>query len=232
MNGIADVANRPDLLDRSLVVELPVIPEAVRRTEREIWAEFAARQPAILGALPDAVSAAIKGLPETRLERRPRMAEFAEWVTAAEEALGWVPGSFISAYEEGREEAVAGALEGDPVAGAVLSFMEGEEEWVGKSAVLLEKLASEVDERVERSKAWPKTASHLSGRLKRLAPALRAEGLDYEDWREAGGGRQRKKRLSWRHEAHKGGRDGGGTAPKGPGTPPADPTREERPART
>src|SRR5829696_3090162 len=135
----------------------------------------------------------------------------------------------MSAYEEGREEAVAGALEGDPVAGAVLAFMEDEEEWVGKSAELLEKLASEVDEKVERSKSWPKTASHLSNRLKRLAPALRAEGLDYEDWREAGGARQRKKRLSWRHEAPEDRRDGGGAAPKDLGTPPGDPAREERP---
>jgi hypothetical protein len=163
-----------------------VIPKTAHRTEREIWGEFAAQQPAILGALLDAVSAAVRKLPETRLEL-PRMAEFAEWVTAAEEALGWAPGSFMSAYEEGREEAMAGALESDPVAGAVLSFMEGREEWVGKSAELLEELASEVDEKVERSKSWPKTASHLSNRLKRLAPALRAEGLDYEDWREAGG---------------------------------------------
>jgi DNA polymerase III epsilon subunit-like protein len=205
-----------------------VIPKTAHRTEREIWGEFAAQQPAILGALLDAVSAAVRKLPETRLEL-PRMAEFAEWVTAAEEALGWAPGSFMSAYEEGREEAMAGALESDPVAGAVLSFMEGREEWVGKSAELLEELASEVDEKVERSKSWPKTASHLSNRLKRLAPALRAEGLDYEDWREAGGGRQRQKRLSWRHEAHKGGWDGGGTAPKDPGTPPGDPVRDTRP---
>lgn len=236
MNGIADVASRPDLLDRSLVVELPVIPEAARRTEREIWVEFAAQQPAILGALLDAVSVAVsvamRRLPETRLERLPRMAEFAEWATAAEGALGWDPGSFMATYEEGREEAVAGALEGDPVAGAVLSFMEEREEWVGKSAELLEKLASEVDEKVERSRSWPKTASHLSGRLKRLAPALRAQGLDYEDWREAGGERQRKKRLSWRHEAPGDGRDGGGTTPNDPGTPPDNPTREERPADT
>ena len=50
LNGIADVATRPDLLDRSLVVELPLIPEERRRTEREIWAEFAEEHPRVLGA--------------------------------------------------------------------------------------------------------------------------------------------------------------------------------------
>ena len=78
-----------------------------------------------------------------------------------------------------------------------------------------------MDDKVEKSRAWPKTASHLSARLKRLAPALRAEGIAYEDWREAGGSRRRKKRLSRLHPPD-GGRDGGGTPPDG--TP-----REDRP---
>jgi DNA polymerase I-like protein with 3'-5' exonuclease and polymerase domains len=228
MNGISDVASRPDLLDRSLIVELALIPEESRRTEREIWTKFAAEHPAMLGALLDAVSVALKRLPGVRLERLPRMAEFAEWAAAAEAGLGWEDGTFMAAYEESREEAVAGALESDPVAEAVLSFMADREEWVGKSAELLEKLAAEVGERVEKSRAWPKTASHLSGRLKRLAPALREEGVVYEDWREAGGSRQRKKRLSRRNPPNDG-RDGGGTAPRRHGTPLDGPPREDRP---
>jgi hypothetical protein len=83
MNGITSVATRPDLLDRSLVVELPVIPEERRRTEREVRTEFAAEHPQILGALLDAASGALRELPGVRLERLPRMAEFAEWATAA-----------------------------------------------------------------------------------------------------------------------------------------------------
>src|SRR3546814_12373766 len=37
-----------------------------------------------LGALLDAASAALRELPNVRLPRVPRMADFAEWVTAAE----------------------------------------------------------------------------------------------------------------------------------------------------
>jgi DNA polymerase I-like protein with 3'-5' exonuclease and polymerase domains len=197
LNGITGVATRPDLLDRSLIVELPVIPEERRRPERELWDEFAGEHPMILGILLDAVSGALAKADSVELPRLPRMADFAIWTTAAEEALGWEAGTFMAAYDESREETVAEALEGDLVAGAVLSFMKDRKEWIGKSAELLKELGDGVDPILEASKTWPKTASHLSSRLKRLAPSLRAQGLGYEDWREAGGTRERKKRLWW-----------------------------------
>lgn len=51
-----------------------------------------ARQFHSSGALLDAVSLALRQLPEVRLERLPRMAEFAQWVVAAEEGLGFKEG--------------------------------------------------------------------------------------------------------------------------------------------
>jgi hypothetical protein len=134
LNGITGVATRPDLLDRSLIVELPVIPEERRRPERELWDEFAGEHPMILGILLDAVSGALAKADSVELPRLPRMADFAIWTTAAEEALGWEAGTFMAAYDESREETVAEALEGDLVAGAVLSFMKDRKEWIGGSA--------------------------------------------------------------------------------------------------
>src|SRR5436190_1120011 len=80
----------------------PAIPERERRTEAEYWREFERARPAVLGALYDAVSAALRNEATTRLASRPRMADFAEWVSAAEPALGWPPGAFLSAYDDNR----------------------------------------------------------------------------------------------------------------------------------
>lgn len=233
LNGITGVATRPDLLDRSLIVELPVIPEEMRRPESDLWDEFAREHPTILGALLDAVSGALAKADSVELPRLPRMADFAIWTTAAEEALGWEAGTFMAAYDESREETVAEALEGDLVAGAVLSFMSDRKEWIGKSAELLEELGDEVDVMVEASKAWPKTPSHLSARLKRLAPALRAQGIGYEVWREAGGARERKKRLWWQRNAppEPSEDNDAGTARDGAGAAPRRSEPEERPAQ-
>jgi 5S rRNA maturation endonuclease (ribonuclease M5) len=87
LNGIEEIVTRPDLADRSLFLTLEPISEENRRPERELWAEFESERPQILGALLDAVVEGLKRLPETRLERLPRMADFALWVTACETAL-------------------------------------------------------------------------------------------------------------------------------------------------
>src|SRR5439155_25729840 len=59
VNGIVELATRADLLDRSLVVELPAIPDEKRRREDEFWPAFEAARPRLLGALLDALSGAL-----------------------------------------------------------------------------------------------------------------------------------------------------------------------------
>jgi Bifunctional DNA primase/polymerase, N-terminal len=88
LNGITDVATRPDLLDRAIVVSLPPIPDEDRRPEAGLWIEFERARPAILAHLLDALSGALRSVEGVRLEGMPRMADFAVWATAAEGALG------------------------------------------------------------------------------------------------------------------------------------------------
>jgi hypothetical protein len=137
-------------------------------------------------------------LPGVRLERLPRMAEFAEWATAAERGLGLREGAFMQAYGEAQSDAVGQALEGDPVAQAVLAFMADRSQWLGTASDLLSRIALKVAEDVRRTKAWPKTPAHLSIRLKRLAPPLRSVGLEYTpDAGRKGPKEPRRKRLRW-----------------------------------
>ena len=81
LNGIEDIVERPDLADRALFLTLEPIPEERRRPEAELWAAFETERPRILGALLDAVVEGLKRLPETRLPKLPRMADFALWAT-------------------------------------------------------------------------------------------------------------------------------------------------------
>ncbi len=111
LNGIEDLATRPDLLDRAITLTLPVIADEQRRDENELWKQFEEVRPRVLGALLDVVSVALKNLPNARMESKPRMADFALWITAAEPALGWKPGAFLTAYTENRGQANEIALE-------------------------------------------------------------------------------------------------------------------------
>jgi hypothetical protein len=194
-NGITEVATRPDLLDRALVVTLPPIPEERRRPETELWREFEKDRPYVLAGLLDAISGALGAVQDVRLEGMPRMADFAVWATAAEEALGWEPGAFMEAYAGNRAEATESALEADPVAIAVREFVEDKDEWTGTAGELWEALNELVGEGIRHTKAWPGAPNALSARMKRLAPALRGIGIEYEDARLPGGQRKRAKCL-------------------------------------
>jgi hypothetical protein len=177
LNGIEDIVTRPDLADRALFLMLEPIPEERRRPEAELWEAFETERPRILGALLDAVVEGLKRLPETRLERLPRMADFALWATACEPAL-WPAGTFWSAYSGNRDEAVESVISADPVADGVRTMMATQTEWAGTSKTLLGVLVEVVGERAAKSKAWPDSPRALSGKLRRAATFLRKAGIE------------------------------------------------------
>jgi hypothetical protein len=178
LNGIEELATRSDLLERAIVLNLPTIPEDKRRTEAHFWREFETARPYILGALLEAVSGALRQYDRVKLERLPRMADFAQWATAAESYLGLSEGAFMAAYTGNRADSNDLALEASPVAAAVLSFIEAEKQWLGTPSDLLKELCRQTGEDIQRQKGWPKAANSLSGILKRLAPNLRAAGVN------------------------------------------------------
>lgn len=177
LNGIEDIVARPDLADRALFLTLEPIPEERRRPEQELWAVFEGERPRILGALLDAMVKGLAMLPHTRLDKLPRMADFAVWATACETAL-WPAGTFWSAYCGNRDDAVEGVVEADPVAAAVRAMMETQREWTGTASELLGALAEVAGERIANSKGWPDSPRALAGRLRRAATFLRKLGLE------------------------------------------------------
>lgn len=188
INGIEELATRGDLLDRTIRLMLPTIDKNKRRDEAEFWSAFEQARPRILGALLDAVSAALRNIGETKLDDAPRMADFAKWVVAAENALPWRSGSFLAAYADNRESAHELALEAAPVADTVRSWIEEKYRhlgWSGTATQLLEQLNRHAGfsgkvKNIKPPKGWPSKPHVLSGMLRRAAPNLRAIGVDVD----------------------------------------------------
>jgi hypothetical protein len=181
LTGINEVATRGDLLDRSVLVTLPRISDTRRRSESSLWREFDAARPRILGSLLDAVAAAIRNELHVELERLPRMADFAIWISAAEEKMPWPAGSFMAAYNGNRALANETALEASPVAAEVLRLMAKCETWQGTAGELLARLEKDSNsEKVVKAQSWPKSPRSLSSVLRRIAPNLRTAGVAIE----------------------------------------------------
>ena len=191
LNGIEDLAARQDLADRAIVVNLPPIPEEKRRTERELQQTLEEIAPQILGALYTAMSAGLRGFSKVNLPGFPRMADFAQFVTAAEEGLPWLSGSFIDSYSKNRSEAIEVALDNDLVGSAIRELVRAHNCWAGTATELLRELEEYADERLRRTPAWPKTPRSISARLKRSATFLRSIGVEVRFYRESGSNSRR-----------------------------------------
>lgn len=172
MTGIDFGALNADLIDRSLFVELERIAPEARRLDSQINRDFTSAYPRILGGLLDLVSATMRELPHTTLDSFPRMADHALILAALDEATQDV---HLACYEQAAGRAMAEAADGNAVAEAVLMFMQARDTWSGTASELMELITPQAI-----PKRWPATAHHLSGSLKRLAPALRARGVEVE----------------------------------------------------
>src|SRR5215217_1141272 len=186
--GIGSVATRPDLLDRAVIVNLPRIDPKSRKKEAVINRMLRQVQPSVLSALLEAVSAGLAKRDDVVLEELPRMADFAVWGVATEEALGGAPGDFVAAYTESRQDASDVALEAWALSDTFIEFahqFEGEKNaWEGTATALLKRLNDRVeDEDLKRGKEWPKSASSLSAQINALVPDLLEIGINVESTR-------------------------------------------------
>lgn len=176
---------RPDLMDRMIVAKLLPITEERRMTEAQFATVLAEVHPGILGGLLDAVSTALRRLPEVsaRIKRLPRMADFALFVEAAAPALGLAEGKFLATYGEMRAGLNVVVADAIPVARAIRLFVDTlpDRRFYGTAAMLYHAIgASGVLESLN-DRGWPKGEGAFGKHLRRVRPTLRGIGYDYPE---------------------------------------------------
>ena len=203
LTAIPDIAQSGDVIDRSVLIRCDPLPTKVR--EQVLLDQFEEFRPQLLGYLIEAASCALRRYADmVDTHDGLRRGDWCAWVEAAAPALGLPEGAFTAAYRRNQEQAVRMALELDPVAAAVMAFMEDKAE--------IESASRCCTPRSSRSRAsstpgrlpldWPSMAHHFSGRLRRVAPMLRRVGIEFEQDREAGRAERRplsKLRLTLEH---------------------------------
>ena len=195
-----------DLAERLVCVELHRIDPGRRLPDEAIEAAYRQARPAILAGLLDLLSDVLATLPTVQLEQLPRMADFARILAAVDLVTGWTS---TTAYTASAVDVTDAVLDADPLGCAVRDFMAGRSDWTGTAAQLLELVTPEPAPR-----SFPRSPRALSGQLRRLAPALRAAGIELDFTKTE---RQRLVILTTSSE-------GGRNPPSGPSSPSSDPT--------
>lgn len=170
-NGISDFVTRGDLADRSVAVELFRVTDDDRAPEWEIRDRWAADIPHILGSVFDEMAQGLAN--EGRIERKPlkRMADASEFIQYCEAGrVGADRPEFAVVLGRNLTRATTTIVEGDPIARAVLSHMQGRgtEPWEGSAKELLSLLP-----RTEFGRFWPDSEKALINALRRAATPLR-----------------------------------------------------------
>lgn len=205
LNGINIGITNGDLFERSTLLTAPPISSTQRLTKKDLSKRFIEDEPAILGALLDAVACALRRSREVKkgLSALPRMADSAVWVTAAEPALGWSEGSFLAAYTGNRKTTSELALENSLLTDPIEELISDRERWEGPARELLTELNKRVKPESKNQKGWPKTAGLLSGALGRLAPDLKTIGITLEF--EQTPGKNSRKLITIKRDSDQGG---------------------------
>ncbi len=175
MNGIPDVIERGDLVDRSIHVHLPRIDPKNLQDDYEFWKKVDAQIPVLLGALMQAALTATQNYGKVVLKEKPRMSAFAVWVTAAEEAFGWESGRFLRVYKNNRSSAEQHLLEFHGLASAIMRMMGKRHEFTGT----YQQLITELEMNRGPGEKFPNTSHGFAAELRRIRPALERHGLRF-----------------------------------------------------
>jgi hypothetical protein len=174
LTGIDLGAVRGDLADRLLVIDLDVISEWDRMLDADLASRWANAHPRVLGALLDLAAGVAGVLPSVRLDRSPRMADYAQILAAVDKVLGT---DGLQRYLDRASSLAADSLTADPFVVELKRQLTAT--FVGSAAELLGQIVTVPDER--KPKDWPANARQLTTLLKRQAPVMRRAGWTVEE---------------------------------------------------
>jgi hypothetical protein len=175
ITGINIPTHAPDLLDRLLLIELERITTDKRIDEATFWEQYNADKPKLFGALLDAIAGTLAELPKIKLDRMPRMADFARIACAYAEWAGIGSDRMLDIIMQNTSRQTQEVLDADPIASAIRDFMQKHMTWTGTASKLLELINESAP--IPKPDGWPKQGNNLTRKINVLHATLNEVGI-------------------------------------------------------
>lgn len=180
-NGINLEANQPDLLQRSVIIELEPINPDTRMVESTLWRNFTNELPHLLGCIFDILSKAMVVYATMNEDDYAfqRLADYNKWWEAICQSLGYPKGEFsdILTNNMGKHDEVA--VNSNVCASTLMEFMRDRGEWTGIASTLREELFS-IASRNGVWKYMPSTPQWLMNSLNKYRENLKNMGITFD----------------------------------------------------
>lgn len=187
LNGIDVSIKRNDLADRLLLIQLPVIPDEERKSDKDLDSFWKEIYPEAIASLLDLAARVHAHVKNVELAKLPRMADFAKVLKALDEIEGT---NSLELYLEGIGSLAATTVESDEFLVAITKVVTNSMTVTGSE--LLDLLHGHKP--LDKESSWPANAREVSQRLSLTAPALRRLGYQVEDL----GNKNKSNTKKWR----------------------------------
>lgn len=175
INGIGVTPTRDDLAERMILIRLQKIPSTKRLTDKELWQNFEAALPEILGAIFNTLSLAMQEIQKSQTSDISRIGDAFVEMLAIAKALGISEEKFRQIFND-NVEALKQARASSPLVEAIKEFMStvSSRKYQGKADNVL----SKIRENFSGDKSLlPNSASHLTRRIEQEHEKLLTSGF-------------------------------------------------------
>jgi hypothetical protein len=179
LNSLHEIITESDLAQRSLPIRLNPLSESDRVSESKLEQDLEIDLPIIIRGFHELIAEIFEHLPDVEVTSPERMIDFSRWLAAMEKVDGAPPGTYQELYSECLVEAQLESLLANPLAAALLDFVQGRSKtWQGKPTELLSELNGITPIAMQRSPDWPKNSIALGRRISPLQAGLKTQGIE------------------------------------------------------
>jgi len=167
-----------DLMDRAIIIKLQRIAPENRRPEQDLWHAFNLAQPRILGGIFDTIVKAMAIYPNVKIDKLPRLADFAKWGYAIAVALGQSGEQFLEDFTRNVKHQNENVAEKNVLCQSIISLMEGQSSHLGAVSEVHKELKNIVGEDA-KDETFPKLPHNMRSQMDLLRSTLLEHGITY-----------------------------------------------------
>lgn len=178
INSITMPIVNADLMDRAIILKLQRIKPENRRPEQDLWHAFNLAQPKILGGIFDTIVKAMKIYSTVKIDKLPRLADFAKWGYAIAESLGKSGEQFLEDFSNNVKHQNESVVEKNVLCQAIIGLMEDKSNHLNTVSEVHNELKKIVGEDA-KDETFPKLPHNMRGQLDLLRSTLQEHGITY-----------------------------------------------------